>query len=230
MATTTEDPTEQLTSTVYGLFHGEDLVYVGETTQTLQRRRNLHFVATRQERDLPIYDYLADIDDLRAEVEIRELEGYDSEAEALKAHDTLNEDERGRGGQDKPDWIPSEAELEVIEEKTLREAADKLDRGYEEVRNIAKRLDLLESSPSGHLSDSQVQAIWVRYKAFPGESYADVAERFDTNPTTVGGIIRREIYDHVEVPSEAAIEAKKAYQNGVVREEPAVGTKRVGAR
>jgi hypothetical protein len=197
-------------SDVYGLFHEGLLIYIGETQQSLQRRRNQHFNHSSSGSALPVSRYIADIDDVRAEISIRQLP-FDCEQKALDelGDGTLNRyAKRDLGDRKTYSWTPEE--LDVVEDHTLREAADRLDASYSRIRSAAKKLGVLEEPISEHLSNEEVRAIWTRYHAFEDASYRSVADRFDTNPTTVAEIIRRETYEHVDRPSKTAINAHHA--------------------
>ncbi|MCS3707202.1 hypothetical protein GGP62_002189 [Salinibacter ruber] len=229
MVTTTEDPriTKIRQSKVYALYHGE-LIYIGSTKLPLQRRLNLHINAARVEQKwFPVSEHIREeVDDPREELEIRELD-YDSEDEALDelGDSTLNV-RRGNGGvseDDLYDWSPWE--LDILEKRGPSKASDILDASYTDCRTAARKLGVCETR-SSHLSDTAVQEVWVQYYRDTDQTYGEVAQKVsaDVNAQQVGGIVREDNYEHVPKPSSDACE------KGVVREEPAVGTKRVRAR
>lgn len=218
MANPTEDPRiEELeTPTIYGLYHLDNLIYVGATRQTLQRRLTQHGCAARDGQDLAVCEYIYeqvgnDRGRFRDEFSIEGLD-YETEQEALEAlaTQTLNEEEKGRGLDEERLDLSAE-QLDVIEEHTLTEATERLDDlGYESVRSIAKRLGCLEADKSTHLSAETVRAIWTRYHALEDATYESVTAHFDVSEAVVGGIIRREHYTDVDLPSKTAINAHHA--------------------
>jgi len=200
---------------VYGLYHGPMLIYVGATKLPLDRRENLHALAARSGQDhLPVAVYIREnVDDPREELHIEEL-SYNTEKEALNdlADSTLNakEDERGVSGGDLYDW--SSAELDVLENLGLRQAARQLDGpSYTDCRVAARKIGGCKTI-SRHLSDTAVREIWAQYHLDADQTYAEVAEAVTADATAcqVGGIIRRETYEHVDRPSKTAIESHQA--------------------
>jgi len=230
VATTTEDSriAKLQKERVYGLYHGPVLIYIGATKLDLSRRRNLHICAARAEQKwFPASDYIREeVDDPREELEIRELD-YDSEDEALDelSDSTLNV-RRGNGGvseDDLYDWSPWE--IDILEERGPSKASDILDASYTDCRTAARKLGVCETR-SPHLSDTAVREVWGQYHRNTDQTYGEVAQKVsaDVNAQQVGGIVREDNYEHVPKRSFDACE------NGVVREEPAVGTKRMRAR
>ena len=217
MANPTDDQDPRIrkiqSSQVYGLYHGPMLIYVGATKLPLDRRENLHAVAARSGQDrLPVAKYIRkNVDDPREELEVKELP-YDSEEEALSdlANSTLNakEDARGVSGGDLYDW--TSAELDVLENLGLRQAARQLDGpSYTDCRVAARKIGSCRTI-SRHLSNAAVREIWTRYHALEDATYESVAAHFDVSPDAVGGIIRREHYTDVDLPSKTAINAHHA--------------------
>lgn len=235
MATKTDDPRIRAIekSAVYGLFHNGLLIYIGATRLDLKRRLNLHAVAARVgQKHLPVSEHIREhVADEREELQIRELD-FDSEEEALKelGSSTLNI-RRGGGGvseEDLYDWSP--AELDVLEEKGPTKASETLDASYTDCCVAARKLEIGETR-SQHLSDTAVRKIWTQYHLDEEQTYAEVAKKVtaDVSGRQVGGIVREDNYQHVPKPSKTAIEAAEAYDD-IVREEAAVGVKKIGAR
>lgn len=245
-------------STVYGLFHHDELIYVGCTTLALKRRLCFHRSDASKGNDAPVYGYIRKhVDAPREDLEIRALD-YNSEAAALQdlGHKTLNVQAGSGAKYEGYDW--SSEEIDVLEEESLNEASKRLGASFNQCRRAAMKLGLTDGDGAytrvdwsvwdellGTMSDpklaekigcsvanvnerrrakgipshqsqngltgDEVRAIWTRYHAVEGATYASVAECFGVSEATVGTIIREDSHTDVERPPRVTIEVAKRY-------------------
>lgn len=130
-------------SAVYGVYHGPVLIYIGETTDHLPRRLDFHRARARDGKTSLIYSYIRErVDDPEKDLSIEALD-YDDEQEAIDAHDgLLNTQDADPTEYDGHDWTSEE--LDVLEESTLREAAERTGASYNQCRKAKLKLGWME--------------------------------------------------------------------------------------
>ncbi|MCS3827422.1 hypothetical protein GGP85_002892 [Salinibacter ruber] len=131
-------------STVYGLYHHGELIYVGCTTLALKRRLCFHRSDASKGNDAPIYGYIRKhVDAPKEDLEIRALD-YDTEAAALQdlGHKTLNAQAADGAEYEGYDWTSEE--IDVLEEESLNEASKRLDASFNQCRRAAMKLGLID--------------------------------------------------------------------------------------
>lgn len=147
VASTTDDPRIQKikSSTVYGLYHFDTLLYVGETPRPLSVRHIEHVSRARRGDSAPIYEYVREhVEEPREDIKIREL-SYDSEQVALDTlgDAILNVQSAEDVTYDGHPWTPLEVDRmeEILKEGGhLTDVATDLGIKYKQVRHAAIKL------------------------------------------------------------------------------------------
>ncbi len=205
---------------MYGLFHQDPpsqdglLFYVGVTTDLFSRRVDYHRSSADTDADAPVHRYIAGcIDYPKDNLAIRELEGFDSEQEAIEAHGegTLNVKDASPARYQGYPWTLEELDdLErIVEKHSLRRASEELAANLAQCRHAAVKLGLIDDKRQ--LSERQVLAIHLTYHLNPSVTQKGLAETCCVHHSTIGEIVRKESHQNVERPSKEEM-SKQAKQ------------------
>lgn len=204
---------------MYGLFHqdppsqGGLLFYVGVTTDIFSRRVDYHRSKAETGASAPVHRYIAGcIDYPKDDLAIRELEGFDSEQEAIEAYGEgiLNVQDASPARYRGYPWTPDELDdLErIVEKHSLRRASEELAANPAQCRHAAVKLGLVDDKRQ--LSERQVLAIHLTYHLNPNVTQKGLAETCCVHPSTIGEIVRKESHQNVERPSKEEMSERAA--------------------
>lgn len=206
MPTPTTERAERIKrAQIYGLFDGPVLIYVGITRLPLSRRLSFHKNDVRQGKDTPLHTYLRRVQEEGREkdITIRPLDSYDTEREAIEAHQDgiLN---TKQGLETPPPWTGydwREDEAAQIGTAPDQVVADRLGIDWRRVRDAREKLGIAKDHRC-RLDAKTVYALRVRAQTDPDYTHTAAARELGVSHSAVSAAVRGKTWRHVPFPDD----------------------------